>query len=99
MNWFFLNKKCIYAAPPSTIGNESVDLSLISDLANEDISDEIEKNVSKFQCVINSFEDAIKGTKYVYLKSQWEITKKDFEILFNRINACKEIQDKTEQRE
>lgn len=91
--------QCTSAAPSSTVDDESADLSFVDDIDNDDISDEIEKNQKKFQCVIKSVEDAIKDTKIVKVISQWEVTQKDLEIFFNRINACKHIEDKTEQRE
>lgn len=61
--------------------------------------DEIEKNKKQVQCVIKSIEDAIKDSKIVKVTSQWEVTQKFLEVLFNRINACKNIEDKIEQDE
>lgn len=92
-------RQFVTAAPSSTFDDDLADLSLVNDIADDDIFDEIEKNMKKFQCVIKSVEDAINGTKHIYVKSQWEVLQKQLEIFFNRINACKHIEDKTEQRE
>lgn len=66
----------------------------------EDVSDdELEDNLKKFKCIIKSVDDVVKGTKIVKVTSQWEVNQKFQEILFNRINACKNIEDKSEQVE
>lgn len=89
----------VSAVPFSTIDNESADLNTVDDITKTDISSEIEKNKKKIQCVIKSVEDAIKGTKIIEVTTQWEVTQKSLEIAFNRINACKNIEDETEQTE
>lgn len=62
-------------------------------------ADDIPETLTKFKCVIKSIEDAVKGSKIVKVTSQWEVTQKFLEILFNRINACKNIEDASEQTE
>lgn len=96
---FFSMRQFVSAVPSSAFDDDLADLSLVDETTNVDISDEIEKNIKKFQCVNKSVEDAIKGTKYVYVKSKWEVTQKDLEIFFNRVNACKHIGDETEKLE
>lgn len=86
------------AAPPSPIYDDLA-LNIAEDFIEKDISSEIEKNKRKVQCIIKSVEDAIKGSKIVEVTSQWEVIQKSLEILFNRINACKNIEDKAEQTE
>lgn len=73
--------------------------SLMADYESISTDDEIEKNKKRVQCFIKSIEDAIKGSEIVNVTSQWEVTQKYLEVLFNRVNACKNIEDKTEQEE
>lgn len=73
--------------------------SLMADYDSLSIDDEIEKNRRRVQCYTKSIEDAIKGTNTVEVTSQWEVIQKFLEVLFNRVNACKNIEDKAEQEE
>lgn len=72
---------------------------LMADYEGMSTDDEIEKNKQYVQCVIKSVEAAIKGSKIVKVTAQWEVSQKFLEVLFNRINACKNIEDKSEQDE
>lgn len=72
---------------------------LMTDYDSLSIDDEIEQNRKRVQCIIKSIEEAIQGSKIVEVTSQWEVTQKYLEVLFNRQNACKNIEDKTEQDE
>lgn len=78
---------------------DMIDVSLNIDVDDDDVNDDISKTLDKFKCIIKSVDDAVKDSKIVEVTSQWEVTRKFLEVFFNRINACKNIEDETEQSE
>lgn len=70
---------------------------LVESMETDDV--EIKKTLENFECIIKSVQDVVKGTKLVEITSQWEVTEKYLEVLYNRMNACKNIEDKSEQVE
>ena len=72
---------------------------LIADYDDDVSDDEIQKTLKKFRCIIRSIGEVVNGNKIVEVYTQWEVTQKYLEVLFNRMNACKHIENKKEQTE